>query len=152
LRFLRDGDGYSYEKAPFLALHLIKLSVGSQSIDDVRRWQKAHPPARHRTRHFPRRAEEILDGGSIYWVINRIVTARQRIVDIVAAVKEDGTVCAELRFDTVLVPVQGGLKKPFQGWRYLEAKDAPLDAISGAVSSTEMPAEMRRELASLGLL
>jgi hypothetical protein len=135
-----------------LALHLIKLSVGSQSIEDIRRWQAAHPPARHRTRHFPRRAEEILAGGSIYWVINRIVSARQRIIDIVEAEREDGTACAELMFDPVLVPVQGGLKKPFQGWRYLEAKEAPPDVVAGAKTSAEMPAEMRRELAALGLL
>ncbi len=93
-----------------------------------------------------------MDGGSIYWVINRILSARQRIIDIVEAEREDGTRCAELRFDPVLVPVQGGLKKPFQGWRYLEAKDAPPDVAAGARDSVEMPAEMRRELASLGLL
>ncbi len=91
-------------------------------------------------------------GGSIYWVINRIVLARQRIIDIVEAVREDGTACAELMFDPVLVPVQGGLKKPFQGWRYLEAKEAPPDVVAGAKTSAEMPAEMRRELAALGLL
>jgi hypothetical protein len=135
-----------------LVLHLIKLSVGATSIEDIRAWQARNKPARHRTRNFPRRAEELLDGGSIYWVINRVVLARQRIIDIVEAVKEDGTACAELRFDKVLVPVQGGLKKPFQGWRYLEAKDAPADAVAGVASSAEMPTEMRRELASLGLL
>ncbi len=135
-----------------MVLHLIKLSVGAQSIEDIRQWQKQNPPPRHRTRNFPRRAEELLAGGSLYWVINRVVLARQRIIDIVEAVKEDGTACAELRFDKMLVPVQGGLKKPFQGWRYLEAKDAPPDVAAGTKTSAEMPAEMRRELAALGLL
>jgi hypothetical protein len=135
-----------------LALHLIKLAVGSQSIEDIRRWQSQNPPPQHRTRNFPRRAEELLDGGSLYWVINRIVSARQRIVDIVDGQRDDGTKCTVLMLDPVLVPVQGGLKKPFQGWRYLDPKEAPPDAAASAQSSAEMPPAMRRELAALGLL
>jgi hypothetical protein len=133
-------------------VHLLKLAVGSQSIEDIRRWQSQQKAPKHRTRNFPRRAEELLDGGSIYWVINRIVSARQRIIDIVEAVREDGTKCTDLMLDKVLVPVQGGLKKPFQGWRYLEPGDAPPDVAEGVVTSAEMPAALRRELAALGLL
>jgi hypothetical protein len=143
---------FSFFGAFFLAVHLIKLAVGSQSIADVQRWQAQHPPARHRTRHFPRRADEVLDGGSLFWVINRVISARQRILDIVEGQRDDGTKCTVLMLDPVLVPVQGGLKKPFQGWRYLDPKDAPPDLAAGAQSSAEMPAAMRRELAALGLL
>jgi hypothetical protein len=139
-----------------MPLHLIKLSVGSQTLDDLRRWQKqhgaAHPPLRHRTRNFPRRADEILDGGSIYWVINRIVTARQRIVDIAEGVRDDGTKCTDLILHPKLVPVAGGFKKPFQGWRYLDARDAPPDSAPGSDSTADLPASLRRELAALGLL
>jgi hypothetical protein len=141
----------SLKPAP-ATVHLLKLAVGSQSIEDIRRWQSQQKAPKHRTRNFPRRAEELLDGGSIYWVINRIVSARQRIIDIVEAVREDGTKCTDLMLDKVLVPVQGGLKKPFQGWRYLEPGDAPPDVAEGVVTSAEMPAALRRELAALGLL
>ncbi len=139
-----------------MTLHLIKLSVGSDSLEDLRRWQAqhgaAHPPLRHRTRNFPRRAEEILDGGSIYWVINRVVTARQLIVDICEGVRDDGTKCTDLVLDPVLVPVQGRFMKPFQGWRYLAAKDAPADCLGSESAAEELPEEMRRDLAALCLI
>jgi hypothetical protein len=139
-----------------LPLHLVKLSVGSQSLDDLREWQALrgaeHPPLRHRTRNFPRRAEEILDGGSIYWVINRVVTARQAVVDILEAVREDGSACADLVLDPVLVPVRGRFMKPFQGWRYLAPGDAPVDEAGPAVFSEELPEALRRDLLALALL
>jgi hypothetical protein len=138
-----------------MTLHLIKLSVGSSCLDDLQRWQThwgaLHPPLRHTTRNFPRRAAEILDGGSIYWVINRIVTARQAIVDIAEGAREDGSKGCDLILDPVLVPVRGQFMKPFQGWRYLEARDAPPDEAAHA-EAAHLPAEMKRELARLGLL
>jgi hypothetical protein len=139
-----------------LPLHLIKLSVGSQTLDDLRRWQAHHgaaqPPLRHRTRNFPRRAEEILDGGSIYWVINRILSARQRVLDIRDAVRDDGSKCADIVLDPVLVPVQGRFVKPFQGWRYLAAKDAPTDEAGATAISDDLPESLRRDLLALALL
>jgi hypothetical protein len=139
-----------------MTLHLLKLAVGSESLDTLRRWQeeraRTHKPLRHRTRHFPRRAAEILDGGSIYWVINRVITARQRVLDIVEAAAEDGSKCTDLVLHPELVPVEGRLMKPFQGWRYLDAKDAPLDVTCTGRASAELPELMRRELISLALL
>jgi hypothetical protein len=138
-----------------MALHLIKLSVGSSCLDDLRRWQAhwgaSHPPLRHTTRNYPRRAAELLEGGSIYWVINRIVTARQLLLDVVEGVREDGSKACDLVLDPVLVPVRGQFHKPFQGWRYLRGEDAPADAAAGEVRA-EMPAELERELVRLGLL
>ncbi|MEJ0048292.1 MAG: DUF1489 family protein [Rhodospirillales bacterium] len=62
-----------------MTLHLIKLAVGAKTLDDVRTWQAARakqsPPLRHRTRNFPKRATEILDGGSIYWVIAGVISS-----------------------------------------------------------------------------
>ena len=105
-----------------MALHLIKLAVGAKSVGDVAAWQAARakvaPPLRHRTRNFPKRANEIIDGGSIYWVVNRVVSVRQLIADIREAKDKDGTKCTDLVLDPVLVPVRGRLMKPFQGWRY----------------------------------
>jgi hypothetical protein len=143
-----------------MALHLIKLAVGAASVDDVRNWQaaraKAAPPLRHRTRNFPRRAPEILDGGSIYWVVARMVSVRQRIEDIVEAQQPDGTRCTDLVLHPVLVPVRARLMKPFQGWRYLADADAPEDencpvGVSAGAKDNLSPA-LRRELAALALI
>jgi hypothetical protein len=139
-----------------VTLHLIKLAVGAKSVDDVRAWQasraKAAPPLRHRTRNFPKRANEILDGGSIYWVINGVISVRQRIEDILEAKEKDGTRCTDLVLNPALVPVRGRLMKPFQGWRYLAAADAPPDEAAIGAASGELPEKLRRELAALALL
>lgn len=138
-----------------MPLHLIKLAVGAKSVEDVRAWQaeraRKAPPLRHRTRNYPRRATEILDGGSIYWVVNGVVSVRQRIVDIRVAKERDGTACTDLVLDQKLISVRGRLTKPFQGWRYLAAADAPPDEANVAVSG-ELPEKLRRELAALALL
>jgi hypothetical protein len=138
-----------------MPLHLIKLSVGTKNLDDLRRWQAGHgaalPPLRHRTRNFPRRAEEILDGGSIYWVIDRVLTARQRVRDIAEASRDDGTRCTDLILDPVLVPVRGRFVRPFQGWRYLAESDAPEDIPTAGCDAT-LPDAMRRDLMALALL
>jgi hypothetical protein len=150
---------YIYSHAPSrarLPLHLIKLSVGSHSLDDLRRWQAQHgaarPPLRHSTRNFPKRAQEILDGGSIFWVINRIVTARQTILDIREGERDDGSKCTDLVLDPGLTPVEGRFLKPFQGWRYLEAKDAPADIARVTHTAAELPESLRRQLLALALL
>lgn len=139
-----------------MPLHLVKLAVGAKSIDDVRAWQgaraKVAPPLRHRTRNFPRRAPEILDGGSIYWVINRVISIRQRIVEIREAKEADGTACTDLVLDPALVPVRGRFMKPFQGWRYLEAADAPPDEAVFGVVAEDLPPKLRKELEALALL
>jgi hypothetical protein len=135
-----------------MPLHLIKLAVGAQNLDDVKRWQASRPrPLKHQTRNTPRRAAEIVDGGSIYWVINRFLTARQRIVGIEDGKREDGTGCTDLLLDPTLIQVQARAVKPFQGWRYLQASDAPADVAAGSVTM-QLPEALRRELAALCLL
>lgn len=138
-----------------MPLHLIKLAVGAASLQDVAAWQQARaartPPLRHRTRNFPRRAAEILDGGSIFWVVRGVVTARQRVLDILQAQEPDGRACADIVLDPLLVPVRPRPHKPFQGWRYLAAPDAPPDDEAGQTEA-HLPEAMRRELQVLGLL
>jgi hypothetical protein len=137
-----------------MPLHLIKLAVGAKSVADVAAWQtaraKAAPPLRHRTRNFPRRADEIIGGGSIYWVVNRVVSVRQLIVDIREAKDGDGTKCTDLVLHKQLVPVRGRVMKPFQGWRYLNAADAPPDET--VTEALALPEALRRELAALALI
>ncbi len=140
-----------------MPVHLIKLAVGCGTLDDLRQRQvlraREAPPLRHQTRNFPKRAAEILDGGSIYWVISRVVTARQLITDIREGVYDDGSRCADLVLDARLVPVRGRAMKPFQGWRYLAAGDAPADVSAGQAGVGDvLPEKLRRELAALALL
>jgi len=139
-------------------LHLLKLSVGIRDIAHLRQVQaaraKTDPPLRHRTRNFPRRAEELRAGGSIYWVIAGAIVVRQRVLDIVEDQWQDGSACAGILLHKTLVPVSGRSIRPFQGWRYLEAADAPADLVKGARARGEgaLPPALKRELRALGLL
>jgi hypothetical protein len=150
-----------------MTLHLVKLCVGAASIDDLETWQTSRLeiarrlglPARieHTTFQTPKRQAELLDGGSLYWVIKGAIAVRQRIVGFDAGVKEDGSACCLILLDRELVPVRPVRRRPFQGWRYLDGADAPADipgGRSGAAASdiSDMSATLRRELAELGLL
>ncbi|MBI1384533.1 MAG: DUF1489 family protein [Rhizobiales bacterium] len=151
-----------------MALHLIKLCVGADSIEDLAVWQegreKVHREAGrvdaqgrgeiwHTTRMFPRRREEVLAGGSLYWVIKRVVQVRQRILDLRPVAGDDGIERCEIVLDHALVPVRGQPRRPFQGWRYLKGEDAPADLGAGASRSGKaIPPAMARELSELGLI
>lgn len=143
-----------------MTLHLIKLSVGPDSLADLAAWQqqrlkelarlKFTPELMHVTRQTPKRGEELLDGGSIYWVIKGFVCARQKLVEL-RPLEVDGVPHCGLVLAPELVAVRARPYRAFQGWRYLEAKDAPEDMAQGAVDAA-MPEKMRRELMALGLL
>jgi hypothetical protein len=141
-------------------LHLTKLAVGVRDIAHLRALQSERaaqsPPLRHRTRNFPRRAPEVLDGGSIYWVVQGVTLVRQRIVDIVPDRWDDGAACAGLLLDPVLVPLAGRSCKPFQGWRYLLPEAAPPDlaALPEAEAEGEaaLPPLLRAALRELALI
>jgi hypothetical protein len=139
-------------------LHVTKLAVGVRDIDHLRELQAArlrdHPPLRHRTRNFPRRRSEVIDGGSMYWVIAGTMLARQRIVDIIEDQRDDLTPCASLILDPEIVSLVGRPTRAFQGWRYLDPDDAPLDTPAmGAILGLEsLPASLRHELRALCLL
>lgn len=112
------------------------------------------PPLRHRTRNFPKRRAELLDGGSIYWVISGSMLARQRILDIVEDERDDKTPCTSFILDPTLVQLTGRPTRPFQGWRYLHPDAAPEDlgAAAQADGQDELPREMRRALRELCLI
>ena len=140
-------------------LHLIKLSVGVKDIAHLREIQarraKTEPPLRHQTRMFPKRAAEIEDGGSIYWVIAGFVQVRQRILEVREEQWDDGTSCAGLVLDPTLVQVAGRPVKPFQGWRYLAPEAAPEDLVAGRAETRgldALPPKLRQELTALCLL
>ena len=139
-----------------MPLHLKKLSVGSTSIDSLREWHEEVLARRgriiHVTRSFPRRAEEILPGGSIYWVIKGKMCARQLIEEFIEVERDDGGVSCGIVMKPGLIPVFEKRHRPFQGWRYLEEKDAPLDLPTDSEGEDTMPMEMAEELRDLGLL
>jgi hypothetical protein len=139
-------------------LHLTKLAVGVRDIAHLRTLQAERavqsPPLRHRTRNFPRRAQAVLDGGSIYWVVQGATLVRQRIVDIIEDHWDDGAACAGLILDPDLVPLAGRATKPFQGWRYLAPEAAPPDLASlpAADGEAALPSPLRAALRELALL
>lgn len=146
-----------------MPLHLQKLCVGADSVDNHRAWialrlasMKAagvKPEQVHTTRTMPKRRDEILDGGSLYWVTRGVMQSRQRILDLRPVTGPDGITRCDIVLDPVLVLTKPRKKRPFQGWRYLQTSDAPLDLTPGSDPDVEaMPAEMRRELAELGLI
>lgn len=143
-----------------MPLHLLKLAVGCESVADLETWIEdmralAHRLGRpfqqmHTTRMVPKRMAEIVGSGSLYWVIKGHVSARQRIVEIRPFVDGDGIGRCHLILEPVVVRVDPRPMRPFQGWRYLPAKDAPrdLDAAGGG----GLPEHLHKELAALGLL
>ncbi len=139
-------------------LHLTKRAVGAADIEHLRAWQAerlaGQPPLRHRTRNFPRRAAEVVDGGSIYWVVSGAMLVRQRVIDIVEDHWDDGSRCSALILDPALVMVAGRPTKPFQGWRYLSPADAPPDLVwdRAAEGEAALPSGLRQELRALCLI
>jgi hypothetical protein len=140
------------------ALHMMKLAVGIRDVAHLREAQARRLAEqgmlRHLTRSMPRRAAEIVDGGSMYWVIAGAMVVRQRITDIVQAQYEDGSACAAIHLDPVLVAVAGRPTRPFQGWRYLAGEAAPADIGPGSDEAdlVGLPEALRRELRELCLL
>jgi hypothetical protein len=111
------------------------------------------PEIFHRTFQSPKRREELLGGGSLYWVIKGVVQARQALVDIREGTKDDGKPCAVLVLDRNIVGVRPTPRRAFQGWRYLDPDDAPADLAGRSGDQiSEMPPKLRRELAELGLI
>jgi hypothetical protein len=145
-----------------VALNLLKLSVGSDSVKDLDDWIREKLKDRkkrglprehlHRTRMVPKRAGELTDGGSLYWVIRGAIMCRQRLIDVRPFVDKDGVGRCHLVMEPKLVLVEPRPYRAFQGWRYLAPKDAPRDLDRAAPGARDMPETLRRELRELGLL
>ncbi len=145
-----------------MPLHLIKLCVGCDSVADLEDWieQKLQekkkrgqkPEHIHTTRMVPKRAEELTAGGSLFWVIRGQITCREPILAVRPFTDKDGIGRCRVVLDGKVVLVEPRPRSAFQGWRYLEAKDAPRDLSRAAPGAAKMPEQMRRELRELGLL
>ena len=136
-----------------MALHLVKLAVGIADIDDLVRVRAARAAERGGdwvyTRNHPRRAAEVLAGGSIYWVIRGQIRVRQRVAGFHRERDADGRRYCLIEVDGRLVPTLARPWRPFQGWRYLAPADAPPDRRH---EGGPAPERMLAELRALGLL
>lgn len=141
-----------------MPLHLIKLAVGINDTDQLRERQRAYREIkgnlRHKTRMMPRRQAELLDGGSMYWVIRGSILVRNPIVGLREETDDDGRNLCVIELEDSHTLVRPTARRPFQGWRYLPADSVPPDLarVTDPGVDPSMPMEMRRELSRLGLL
>ncbi len=145
-----------------MPLHIIKLCVGADSVDDLKQWigarlteqRRAGQPEEHKhtTRMMPKRREEVLDGGSLYWVIKGEIAVRQALIDLRPFTDRQGIGRCDLVLEHCLVEVETRPRKAFQGWRYLPEHEAPPDVGSGPAALAAFPEPLRRELRNLGLI
>jgi len=135
-------------------IHLIKLCVGAEKVEDLIEWQQARygeGSARHVTRMWPKRGDELLDGGSLYWVFKGVVLARQRVIGLEEVIGADGIARCAIELDRDIVRTEAMPRRPFQGWRYLKAEDAPVDLRAGREREDPLPRELQAALAEIGL-
>ncbi|HEY8276239.1 MAG TPA: DUF1489 domain-containing protein [Methyloceanibacter sp.] len=145
-----------------MTAHLIKLCVGVDTVAELHAWQverldslrrqRKTPELCHRTMQTPRRRDEILNGGSLYWVIRGVILARQRVLDLRPDFKDDGVACCGIVLDPELIATRPQARRAFQGWRYLETTDAPQDLRAFDTRDSEVPPGMREELRELRLI
>jgi hypothetical protein len=139
-------------------VHLVKVSVGTENVEQLIDWQRhrsqqiVNGQYYHQTRMFPKRIDEILNGGSIYWVIKGAICARQRIIRLDEKIGADGIRRCGIVLDPEVIQTVSALKRPFQGWRYLTPTDAPADLPKGRAQEEPLPVELNRALAEIGVL
>ena len=134
-----------------MALHMIKLCVGCDTVEELLEWRRAHDAAGEpwilRTRQTPKRAAEMVDGGSLFRVFRGVILSRQRVLDI-RTVGEGVTARCEVTLDHDVVRVVPTPRRAFQGWRYLDPRDAPPDLAGEAFG--DVPPDLARQLREVG--
>jgi len=139
-------------------INIIKLSVGSESVESLIEWQAnrraqlGRDHSLHVTRMWPRRETEVLRGGSMYWVIKGFIQARQRIIGFEEVIGEDGIRRCGIMLAPELIRTTVVKRRPFQGWRYLTPDDAPKDLPVGRATDDKLPKKLEIALADIGLI
>lgn len=143
-------------------VHLLRTAAGIKDLKELQAVQAHFRLRRHKalgevviitTRNSPKRAGELLEGGSVYWIVKNIIQARQPIVDIDTIKDPDGQTCCQILLDPKIIRVSPVAQRAVQGWRYLEKQKAPQDlGILRVSDDSEPPADMARELRAMGLL
>ncbi len=105
----------------------------------------------HVTRNRPKRADELIESGSLYWVIKGKIMARNKILDLEEREDEVGRRCCGIVLEAGPITTEPRSHRPFQGWRYFDPARAP-DDVSEIISRGELPSTMRAELKELGLM
>lgn len=142
-----------------MTIHIVKLCVGADSVEDLAEWQIGQIKRAKKekcphiapvcgTRMWPKRVEDVLAGGSLYWVIKGVVSVRQKIIAVDDVTDDHGERCG-LYLDAHLYRTVPQPRRAFQGWRYLEPKDAPAD-LGEAQGGADLPEHLRRQLVELG--
>ncbi|MEL6549443.1 MAG: DUF1489 domain-containing protein [Pseudomonadota bacterium] len=136
-------------------VNLVKLCVGADSIADLEAWQAERRARglthRHVTRMWPKREAEILEGGSLYWVIKGVILCRQRVIRLDEVIGQDGTRRCGIVLDPEIVRTTPAQRRPFQGWRYLSAEDAPAD-LRSSEAREQLPPSLELALSEIGVL
>lgn len=136
-------------------IHLQKLCVGADGPADLLAWQQGRPDqwggTIHVTRSRPRRAEELLAGGSLYWVMKGAIACRQLIIGLEEVRGADGVNRCAIVLDRTLIRTTPTSRRAFQGWRYLEAEAAPRDIGPFDPMAEELPAELQKALMDIGV-
>lgn len=158
---MRDAPPASAAGGVRARVHLVKLCVGTDSVEDLRAWQASKsaertaagqdPRPRHVTRMWPRRGVELVEGGSLFWVIRGVILVRQRIEALDPVTGADGITRCGIVLAPDLIRVEPRSRRPFQGWRYLSAADAPADLAPSRASEPVLPADLRDALARFGV-
>ena len=138
-----------------MTYHLKKIAVGIETIERLRIRQEmlfsAYGKIIHTTRNMPKQKEQLIKTGSIFWIIKRNVLVRQKILDIISVIRDDGSKGCEIELDKDLVRVIPTPMKPFQGWRYYMVDDTPPDLNLGNLENEDLPENINSELIKLGL-
>lgn len=138
-------------------VNLVKLCVGADAVDDLVRWQAERALSSpgwqpcHVTRMWPKRAAEVLNGGSLFWVFKGVILARQRIRAFEERRGDDGIARCALMFAPEVIRTEAAPRRPFQGWRYLDPKDSPRDLARRRATDTALPEPLALALAEIGL-
>lgn len=145
-----------------MTVHILKLCVGAESLSDYLGWvhaRRARAEAEgrvyrpeHVTRMWPKRAGEVLDGGSLYWVIKGRILCRQRIVALEPREGADGITRCALVLDPAVIRTAPAQRRPFQGWRYLAPDAAPPDIGPAEPDAADLPDDMAAKLAEIGVI
>lgn len=138
-----------------MTYNLKKIAVGIDSIDRLHIRQQmiksSYGKIIHTTRNMPKQKDDLIDNGSMFWIIKRNILVRQKILNIETVIRDDGSKGCEIELDEDLIKVIPTPMKPFQGWRYYMASDIPPDLNVSNIESEDLPENINSELIKLGL-
>ena len=145
-----------------MTINIVKLCVGADSVEDLAEWQIGqikrakkekrkliHPVCG--TRMWPKRSDDVLAGGSLYWVIKGVILCRQRITGLERVESADGIARCAIVMEREIIQTEPAPRRPFQGWRYIATDEVPRDLAKGRAGDDSLPPELERALAEIGL-